>query len=582
MLAVQAASVDVLIDQSLLVGNVQPLLRVACRDDEAVKLRIVRSTLVTGQTLVRARRLRQGRQSAGAGARVGLDPARNDPAGADGDLLRLAGGAAPDTVRWRAVNTVYAGWKKLLASDGMSIDGSDLSAWRLQWRYREGDRALLETWPNYPPAQLDDLPAAVFWAYDPPVGFAAQAGPGPLGATVGRLPPEPVDWLPHTFDRPELKLAGVAPDPGEPAIDTTADGLYHGEAVDLPARADLGLFLDKLLKRKQPMAPRVVFHISGTGDHPSSPLRVQGVTQLVLYFKPEKADPLTLTVNAKGLVLDRAALIETYGGSLELIGANIRYENSKTVVMPPHLVKVAGGNLLLHRCRLQGPLGKASDGFRSLLAMTGPANGPLECRLSDSVLLSGKGVLVSGGAVKLAARQNVALALGDALQPELAGSSEAGPIAWQFEHNTWALRRALIAPKLGHDGAAPILVQAAANYFTDPFGDPAPQSTLLRLPDGVLGRGLLSWQGKGNAFDRRLEGFYGNGKQSLADWLALWGRTGEQDALAVDPGPPVKTPFNVDAPQLERLALPREVRPEPGNAPPGADLGRLGLLKKKG
>ena len=47
------------------------------------------------------------------------------------------------------------------------------------------------------------------------------------------------------------------------------------------------------------------------------------------------------------------------------------------------------------------------------------------------------------------------------------------------------------------------------------------------------------------------------------------------------PGPAAKSTLGIDAPQLERLALPREFRPEPGNALPGADLLRLGLLKKK-
>ena len=44
----------------------------------------------------------------------------------------------------------------------------------------------------------------------------------------------------------------------------------------------------------------------------------------------------------------------------------------------------------------------------------------------------------------------------------------------------------------------------------------------------------------------------------------------------------VAAALNWPLPQLERLALPRDVRPEIGNPMPGADLARLGLLKKKG
>ena len=580
-LAVESTSAEVLIDHTLLAGNTQPLLRVTCREQDEVNLRIVRSTLVTAQNLLRVEDV------AGKGGAPQLNMrvwdallARNDAAAAEGDLVRLANGAAADRMRWRAVNSVYAGWKKLLASAAKPIDGGDLSAWHAQWLYREGDRALLETWPNNPPAQLDDLPAATFLAYDPPIGFAASTGDGPLGAWVGRLPLEPTGWLARTFERPELRLAAV-PDPGVPAIDAVNDGLYHGGRIDLPQRADLGLAIAKLLQGKS-LAPRIVFHIAGNGEHPSSPLRVQGIQELTLYFEPAKSDPVTLTVDPKGLQLDRAALIEMDGGSLELIGAHMRYENSKSVVMPPHLVKVAGGSLMLHRCQLQGPLGRAPDGFRSLLAITGPASGSLECRLSECVLLSGKGILQTAGvSVKLAARHNVVLALGDALQPDLAGVPDSGALSYELENNTWALRRALLAPRDGPDPTTPITVQAVANYFTDPFGEAPAQATLLRLPEPILARGLLSWQGKGNAFDRRLDGYYAGGKQTLADWLAFWGRSGEQDALVVSPGPATKA-MSLDTPQLERLALPRDVRPEAGNAPPGADLDRLGLLKKKG
>ena len=50
----------------------------------------------------------------------------------------------------------------------------------------------------------------------------------------------------------------------------------------------------------------------------------------------------------------------------------------------------------------------------------------------------------------------------------------------------------------------------------------------------------LRWQGKGNAFDRRLESYHAvadfapGAKQTLADWQLLWGRAGEQDALPVE------------------------------------------------
>ncbi len=421
----------------------------------------------------------------------------------------------------------------------------------------------------------------MFLTYGTPVAFVATTGQVPIGAIVGRLPPEPADWLKRTFDRPPLVLA-AAVDPGVPVIDIVNDGLYHGERIALEPGADLGIVLAQLLKRG-PSALRVVFHIAGSGDHPTSPLHVEGVGTLTLYFEPPSDSagaPITLTVNPRGAVLERGALIEVERGSLELIGARIRYDNSKSTLMPPHVIKVTGGNLLMHRCHVQGPLGKAPDAFRAVLAMQGGATVPYECRLCDCVLLSGKGILrTSGSPVRLFVRNSVALALDDALVPD------GGGLDCEFEGNTWALRKALFAPRRGADGPAPIAVKAAANYFTDPFGSVPGQSMLLRLPEAFVARGLLAWQGKGNVFDRRLDSFATvaaqptPGKLLYSDWLALWGRTGEQDAQVVEPAA-AKTPFNVDAPQLERLALPRTFRPEPGNPPPGADLLRLGLKRK--
>src|SRR5207245_2452612 len=118
-------------------------------------------------------------------------------------------------------------------------------------------------------------------------------------------------------------------------------------------KADLGLILAARLQAKTP-APRVVFHIAGSGECPTSPLKVKGVTELVLYFEPPKdakAEPVTLTINPKG-VGDRAALFEMERGSLELIGARVRLDNSKFAVVPPHVIKVHGGSLHLHRCQL--------------------------------------------------------------------------------------------------------------------------------------------------------------------------------------------------------------------------------------
>jgi serine/threonine protein kinase len=589
-IAVEGTGADVLIDHSLLVGNHLPLLSATCRDEDDVKMRIVGSTLVTAQNLLRCG---DASGKGGAPRLAGLvwDSilARNDASTPIGDLVSMHGGAEPSRLKWRAVNSVYAGWKRLFADRATAIDGGDLKAWHRLWHYDQGDRALLETWPNNPPAQLDELPAAAFYAYDTPVAFAASVSAGPIGAAIGRLPFEPAEWLKRTYERPALAMPAGA-DGDVPAIDAATDGLYHGERIELPATGDVGLILAKLLQGK-PLAPRVVFHVAGRGDHACTPLRVQGLAELVVYFEPAKPEPLTLRVHPKG-ALERAAVFEVERGSLELIGASIHLENSRSAIVPPYVLKVAGGHLRMHRCQLRGPLGKSPDSFRSLIAIAGPASAPLDCRLTECQLLSGKGVLhIAGAAVRLSARNNVVLALGDALQLDLGGVPETVQTTCQLDNNTWALRRALLALKVGPypiERTDLVLVQASANYFADPFGKQPGQSTLLRIPEPLLARGQLHWHGKSNAFDRRLESYHAlagaapAGKQTLADWQQLWGRAGEQDAITVEPGPAKKATIDVDAPQLERLALPAQILVAPGNPRPGADLVRLGLLKKKG
>ncbi len=124
-LAVEDTSADVLIDESLLAGSAQPLVRLAGGDDDAVTLRIVHSTLVAAQNAVRIDRGTITLSAMLCDAIL----ARNDPAAATGDLVRFAKDADP-RLRWRAVNSVYAGWKQLLSSESKAIDGSDMNAWR--------------------------------------------------------------------------------------------------------------------------------------------------------------------------------------------------------------------------------------------------------------------------------------------------------------------------------------------------------------------------------------------------------------------------------------------------------------------
>jgi serine/threonine-protein kinase len=590
LLGLHGTPADVLFEDMLAAVGPHPLLDVAGRADDPLTVRVVRSTLAAGQTLLQWRDL-DGQPAAPTVQAFVWDSilSRTNPLAAEGDLVRLAGSTSPDHLRWKALNAVYAGWKNLLASEPVKLSGQELKAWHDRFRYHEGDLVLAASWPGSLPTRLDELPEHAFVAAGTPAGFAAQSGPGTIGCDIEVLPTEPTAWLERTFERrfrPLPELEAETPPPIEP--DT--DGLYHGERIELNAKVDLGQLLAARLQARRP-APRVVLHLAGVGEQATSPIRVANLAQLVLYFEPPReagAAPLTLTVQPKA-VGDRAALIEVEKGSLELIHARLRCENTRFAIVPTYLLRVQGGDVVLHQCHLQGPLGKAPDHFRALVAVHGAGTGSrrtfgLDAR--DSVLLSGKGIAhLSEPGLHLRARNCLLLALADAIRLDLADAPAGRPDAMiLLDNNTIALRHALLDARLKLASVIePVQVQARGNYFVDPFDAPS-QSALLRCPPEALTHGWLAWQGKGNAFDGRLHAYLvlpgaAEARQTLADWQALWGRSGEPDALLVQPPGTSKT-FSTDAPPLDRLVLPRDVHSVAG-PPPGADLTRLGILKKK-
>src|SRR5947199_8308584 len=80
-----------------------------------------------------------------------------------------------------------------------------------------------------------------------------------------------------------------------PTLIEASDGLYHGEAIALTAGTDVGQLLARRLA-EQPAAPKIVLHLSGSGEIATSPLRVKGA-DLAIYVTPPadaKTAPLVL------------------------------------------------------------------------------------------------------------------------------------------------------------------------------------------------------------------------------------------------------------------------------------------------
>jgi serine/threonine-protein kinase len=187
---------DVLLDGCLVVGTDQPLFQVAGRNLAPTVLRLLRSTLVAGQSLLQVRPVTP------ADFRPELHVFAWDvllargAAQSGGRMVVLADGARPGQMKWRAVNSLYAGWRTLLASSEGALDG--IGPWQAQWQRTEGDVAFAHPWPALARDDPAEAAAEDYRTSPAPassVGYAATSGPGPLGCDPAALPPLRTNWL---------------------------------------------------------------------------------------------------------------------------------------------------------------------------------------------------------------------------------------------------------------------------------------------------------------------------------------------------------------------------------------------------
>jgi serine/threonine protein kinase len=578
-------SAEVLLEESLLVGQQHPLLSTRARDEDFLALHCVRSTLVTGQILARWQSSSDQRLNPHFQGRL-LDSilSRDDPTAPQGDLLQVIGDGDTNRMHWKATNCVYAGWKQLLASSTKNISGDDLKGWQRHFAYNLSDRVVVEAWPISPPSNLEEQSADTFLTTASPFAYTALTGSGALGCVIGRLPPAPAHWQARTIE-PALTPVLAAADSERPPIDSTADGMYHGERLDLN-KVDLGAHLASVLQ-KMPPGPRVVMHLTGRGVCHSSPLRVQGVQHLILYVEPSANNPLILEVNPTSGARN-SPLFEMSGGHLEMIGMRVRL-NPLTFV--PTIVHVQGGHLTLSRCWLNGPWAKSADHFKALVTIANPTPNPTSLLLRDNVLVSSKLLIHAQENVHIKARNNVLASFGNGVLLDIAAPIESRQHL--FDHNTWAVRQAFLhlraAPESELSGT--IALHMSNNAFLRPFEPDPIDATLTRGFEAWSARGRLIWQGRNNVYDARLPAYHKPGqgkaesvKQTLSDWQRVWGQAGEHEARELEAAMAPRTltfdglPINV---QLERLVLPRQIRVDAAQGFPGADLFALGILRKK-
>ncbi|MFO0842570.1 MAG: serine/threonine-protein kinase [Gemmataceae bacterium] len=299
---------EALLDGCLVVGGRRPLLRVR-GGEKAANLRVVRSTLVGGPSLVELT------PAAAPFSFQGWDSLLSGHG-----ALFDAGGPMTRDVRWRAANCLYAGWKHPVVSD-------------------VGDFAVADPWPEQAYLKPGTLPAAT---YQPSgsVLYAASVAPNePLGCDLAALPASRDTWVSLAFE-PALVVPELPSDDSAPMIPADEETLYAGQEIDATT-TDLGAALAKVRR----FAPRVVLHLKGSGEAVTSPIRLKGVSLTLHFEEPPDKDtpPLALTL---GRASSPVPLIDLDGGSLDVIGGVLRVPDLPTQ-KASHVVRVCGGDVQL-------------------------------------------------------------------------------------------------------------------------------------------------------------------------------------------------------------------------------------------
>jgi serine/threonine protein kinase len=568
---------DVLFDGCLVVGGQPALLRLKSAAQKGPRLRLVGSTLVCARNFLEVKSASEVDKTPVLNV-LAWDSLLSRFSGSDGALLELRDGGDPANVQWRAVNALYAGWKNLL-SGATRIEGDRARQWRTQWKRTEGDESLSSTWPEGVTAEPAGLPAQTFLP-DRTVGFASSVDPEkPLGCDLGRLTACRDNWLAEALD-PVLTPIDVPADSAAPDIPSPGDEKYHGERIDLES-TDLGAHLARKLESMKP-GPRIVLHLTGKGDHSSSPIRLKGASLVLFFEEPEEKKPRTalkLSTSDGG-----RSLIEVEDGSVEVIAGVLKLADESRS-RGAHLVRVKGGDVKLYRTRLEGPQQASAVGWRSAISLAGSGDPSADkvhtCALNECVIVSNKaGVVLDGTGCRLGIKQSLVVAGTEAVQVRPGADCKGRTnIQCTIQQSTLAGRQAIVrlgdAASVGPP-ADPVMITTRDCAFLNPF--PGQKAGLIVYEGSALPRGLLLWQGEREGHDQRL--FFAaraadaplpQQREGLAVWRRMWGSTG-----AKQPRPEVGflMAFEPKRWPLERLIIRmREA--------PGADLEKLGVSRKR-
>jgi len=572
LLHLDAPAAEVRIDGCLITAAYATTLHLQNHDKTPTQLRLFRSTLAAAPRLIQLGPSRPEQPqpafllTAWDSVLASLDRSA--------DLLTLDSSIKDSSsIQVRSLNVLYAGWSQLLCHHERRI--RSLQEWRKLWVSEEADGWSEEIWPEAA-EELGIRPASSFTPLKAHA-FASSLDPKRvIGYDPRTLPTARPNWhLLLGLDRFVDPPLEEPPLPEIPPL--SSEEHFTGARLNLADFPDLGQYLDQL-RRTRKWADRVVLYLSGKGEHSTSPLRVRDGS-LVLVFE-ETPDKDTPRLALKGVVGPEGALLDVQNGNLEIYQATLRLPDLARSDYS-HLLRVQKGNVLLHRCRIEGPMQATPDKYRGaiLLQPTPQASDPPRwVQIRDSVILSGqRGLSVEGNLAEMRLHNCLIVASETMTFTPGEGTTSEGGSPVLLERSTLAFRRAALLLSAPGDGPirTPVLLRSRDCAWLSPFASKPARSALLLEENAALARGGLIWHSERDALDNRWHlvawstTSFPETRDTRTVWTQLLGSYGCRS-----PRPEVVGLRSIDGKPwaIERLAL-------PGREAAGANLIRLGVRK---
>ena len=572
LVELSAAKAEIVLDRTLVVGDVGPLIAIDPADKPARTLFLTRSLIATRGPLIEW----SGKPGPMAIRALGTTLARIDGGPALG-LLHCRG-ANPAEARtwldWAGEDNHLVGWQACLTSGTeVAIRVARLGDVHQAWPGT--DTTSRETPTPWGSSLLRDEVAPVDLATLAPdlratlARIAAPhprlrelaveqlrrlpvpelAGGSPSMIVPGRMTPPDSARYPMPTTRvqgvgaaggglPTGPLRPVAPTKDEPAM--AADLAFDVEAA--PWNGDLGRFLAEKVTLP---GCRAVIRVRGTGWHASSPVRLpDGASVAILgeWVAGSKA-PMLAFFPTPGSV--GQSMFDLRKGDLELAHLVLATDGS---VRPRHWVRVEDGLLVIRHCWLRdrggpdpdvGPMVSfVASGSAAIPKRAGPLASATDCptaRLLDTVIWTGGDPIsaeVGRGVVLL---ENCLLLSGGPAVTLLPGKVARDQFAADLVLESCTIADERTAIQLGPwpgDPAGPVrpwLVSTRSCVFPKIHRDTS--GALLQVDPVAFSRGVVFWQSNSDAYE--IGRFLGpTGTQPAGpipspdmkkQWLALWG-----------------------------------------------------------